>query len=97
MADLPEAGGHERGHTFLDRDKILRLAQAAGKLVDAMIEPVAEPGTLSEFEQARSRCMAVNAGGDRGDEAILREGQVGNQVVELEDEADLVTQQAEQV
>ena len=39
----------------------------------------------------------INPRGNSGDEAVFRESQIGNQIVKLKDEANLVAQKAQQV
>lgn len=73
------------------------LALAAGELLDALVEAMAEAGTLSEFHEAGLGNATVNAGGDGGDEAVLGEREIGDEIVKLEDEADLVAQQAKKI
>jgi hypothetical protein len=51
-----------------------------------------EPGALRRAPEGALRGAAVDARGNRRDEAILRKRQIGNQVVELKDKADLVPQ-----
>jgi hypothetical protein len=62
-----------------------------------MIEPMTEPGALSEFQQTRPGSAVVDARGNRGDKTILRKSQVGNQVVELKHEANFMAQKMKQV
>ncbi len=73
------------------------LAFAAGELLDALMEAVAEAGALGEVVQARESGGARNAGGDGRDQAVFLEGEIGDEVVELEDKADFVAQEAEGV
>ena len=71
------------------------LALAAGELLDAVVEAVAEAGAVGEVFEAGSGGAAADSGGDGGDEAIFFEGEVGDEVVHLEDEADLVAEEME--
>ena len=73
------------------------LALAAGELLDLLIEAMGEAGALGELLQALVGEGAICSGGNRGDKAVFSEGQVGNEVVKLEDEADFVTEQIEQI
>ena len=41
------------------------------------------------------RARAIGSGGNGGDEAVFLEREVGNEIVELEDEADFVAQEAQ--
>jgi hypothetical protein len=71
------------------------LALAAGELLDAVVEAMAEAGAVGEVLEAGEGGATVDAGGDRGDEAVFFEGEVGDEVVHLEDEADFVAQEME--
>ena len=73
------------------------LAFAAGELLDFLIQPMREAGALGQFVQALVGEGAIGAGGDGGDEAVLCEREIGDEVVKLEDETDLVAQKLEQV
>ena len=67
------------------------LAFPSGQLLDALVEAMRQSGALGEFVQARESFFAGSAGGDGGNQAVLFKSQVGDQVVELEDETDLMT------
>jgi hypothetical protein len=73
------------------------LAFAAGELLDSMMEAVREAGAVGELVEAGEGRGARDAGGDGGDEAILFEGEVGDEVVHLEDETDFVAEEVEAV
>ena len=73
------------------------LALAAGELLDAMAEAMREAGALGKLMQARLRGAAIDARGHRGNKAVLFQRQIGNEVVELKDEAHLVAQKAQQI
>src|ERR1700733_13697304 len=60
------------------------LAFSAGELLDAAVEAVAEAGAVGEFFEAGVCGGAADAGGDGGDEAVFFEGEIGDEVVELE-------------
>jgi hypothetical protein len=71
------------------------LALAAGELLDVGVEAMGEAGALGEMMQAVTGGGARDAGGDGGDEAVFFEGEVGDEVVKLEDEADFVAEHVE--
>ena len=71
------------------------LTFAAGKLLDFLIQAMAEAGAFGELMQALVGKNAVGADGHRGDQAIFCEGEVRDEVVKLEDESDFVPQQLE--
>jgi hypothetical protein len=71
------------------------LALATGELLDAVVEAVAEAGAVGELFEAGLGGGVADAGGDGGDEAVFFEGEIGDEVVELEDEADFVAQEME--
>ena len=73
------------------------LTLAAGELLDALVEAMGQAGSLSEFHEASLGDATVNAGGNGGDETVLSEGEIGNEIVKLKDEADLVAEQAEKI
>src|ERR1039457_2636372 len=73
------------------------LALPAGELLDAVAEAMGEAGAVGKLAEALLRGVAVGSGGDRGNEAILFERQVGNEVVQLEDETDFVAQEAQEI
>jgi hypothetical protein len=68
------------------------LALAAGELLDARVKAVSEAGAFGELVQAGTSGGAIDASGDGGDEAVLFEREIWDEVVELKDEADFVTQ-----
>jgi hypothetical protein len=71
------------------------LALASGELLDAAVEAVAETGAVGELLEAGVGGGVADARGDGGDEAVFFQGEVGDEVVELEDEADFVAQEME--
>ena len=73
------------------------LALAAGELLDAAVEAMADAGAVGEVLRRACAEARLSAGGDGGDEAVLFQREVGDEVVELEDEADFVAQEMEPV
>jgi hypothetical protein len=68
------------------------LALAAREFLDARVKAVSEAGAFGELVQAGASGGAIDASGHGGDEAVLFEREIGDEVVELEDETDFVTQ-----
>jgi len=60
-----------------------------------MAKAMGQAGAPGELPQARLRGVMIDARGDRGNKAVLREREIGNQVVELKDEAHLVAQKTQ--
>jgi hypothetical protein len=73
------------------------LAFAAGELLDFLMEAVREAGTLGKMMESLIGEDAVGAGGHGRDKAVFRQGEIWNEVVKLEDEADFVAEQLEQI
>jgi hypothetical protein len=73
------------------------LALSAGELLNALPEPMCEPGAIGELAQAFASDASIRACGNRRDEAIFFKREIGNQVVQLKDEAHLVTEKAQQI
>ena len=68
------------------------LAFATGELLDFLVEAVGEAGAVREMLQALIGEGAIGSGGNGGNEAVFLEGEVGDEIVKLEDEADFVAQ-----
>jgi hypothetical protein len=73
------------------------LALASGKFLDAVAKPVSQSGKVGELVKASLGGGTVDARSDCGNQAVLFEGQIRNQVMQLEDEANLVPQQPERI
>ena len=73
------------------------LAFSAGEFLDAMVEAVAEPGTLRKVQQARLCCAPIDTGGNGGDKAVFCEGQIGDEVVKLKDKTDFASQKLQEI
>ena len=72
-----------------DRDALLL---AAGQLRGEVVEPVGKPHLAEGV--GRVKMVGADLGGELH---VLKRGQVGHQVVELEDEADVVAAVADQL
>ena len=73
------------------------LALASGEFLNAVVEPMGESGPLREFHKARLRGAAVGPRGNGGNETILRECQIGDQVMELKNKTNLMPQKPQKV
>jgi hypothetical protein len=68
------------------------LALTAGQLLNAAVETMAKASAVGEFLKTSAGGGATDAGSYRGDETVLLEREIGDQIVELEDETDFVAQ-----
>jgi hypothetical protein len=73
------------------------LALATRKLLDFLMEPVGEACALRELMEALEGKDAMCARSDGGDKAILLQGEVRNEIVKLEDEADFVAKETKRI
>jgi hypothetical protein len=73
------------------------LALTAGELLNAVTKAVAEAGSLSELLEPFARRTAIRACGHAGNHAVLLEGEIGDEVMQLKHKADLVPQKTKQV
>jgi len=62
-----------------------------------MAQSIGQACSLRKLVQARQRSVVVDAGGNRGYKAVLLQRKIGNQVVQLKDDAHLVTEKTQQV
>ena len=61
---------------------------------DSVPQPIIEPSTVGQLSETGKSRLTSNACRHGGDEAVLFEGQIGYEVMKLEDKADLMPKQA---
>ncbi len=69
------------------------LSLSTGELLNAMAEPVRQAGAICKLPEARVRCAPIDPGGNCGDEAILFQREIRNEVMELKDKAHFMPEQ----
>ena len=62
-----------------------------------MVEPVAEASPLRQFQQTLSRNSPIDPRGNRRDQTVFRERQVGNQVMELKHKSNFMAKESQQI
>jgi hypothetical protein len=65
--------------------------------LNALAKAVTQAGAIGKVPQALVRVVSIRTRSDRGDEAILFQRQIWNQIVELEHKSHFVAQEAEQI
>src|ERR1019366_8096295 len=73
------------------------LAFAARQLLDALAETMAEARAIVKLTKPSLCDAAIGSRGDTGNEAVLLQREIGNEVVELKNESHLVAQQAQKI
>jgi hypothetical protein len=73
------------------------LAFSAGELLNAMPKAMFQAGALCQVQQARLRNVAIDSRGDCGNKTVFLEREIGDEIVELKDEAHFVAQKVQQV
>ena len=73
------------------------LAFPAGEFLNPMSEAMGQSGALRELHQACASDGSRRVGGNGRNQAVLFEREVGDEIVQLEDEAYLVPQHVERV
>jgi hypothetical protein len=69
------------------------LPLSAGEFLNAMSQTMGQSRSLREFKQSGVRSFSVGTRSDGGNQTILFQCEVWNQIVELEDKTDFVPQQ----
>ena len=73
------------------------LTLSAGKLLNPLAEPMTQPRAIRKMLQPFTRGATLGPCGHRWNQAILRKCEIGDEVVQLKDEADLMPQQAKPI